>query len=194
MRYAGTDTPLTIAYGEDEPMRSAFAEAHRDRFGFLLDKPLIVESASVEAIAAMESEVATPRAQADATAAPPVSRQRVRLAGAAHEAPCYLRAQLGSGQVIDGPAIIADAHSTTVVEPGWRAEITARNDLMLVRRSGAARPRADTRADPIRLEVFNNLFMHIAEQMGTLLESTAQSVNIKERLDSPALSSTSRDA
>jgi 5-oxoprolinase (ATP-hydrolysing) len=184
LRYAGTDTPLAIVCGDEAAMRAAFAASHRDRFGFLLDKPLVIEAASVEAIAAMATEPMASVSDLPVRTPRPVFRQRVHLAGRWHDTPCYRRDELGPTHALEGPAIIVDAHSTTVVEPGWRAEVTTRNDLLLVRHASAAtRTRDDTRADPVRLEVFNNLFMHIAEQMGTLLESTAQSVNIKERLD-----------
>ena len=98
--------------------------------------------------------------------------------------PLYLRTALRAGQAVDGPAIIAEELATTVVEPGWRAAVTDRLDLLLTRvapRPGAAR--AGTEADPVLLEVFSNLFMSVAEQMGVRLQSTAHSVNIKERLD-----------
>ena len=184
LRYAGTDTPLAVDYAGEDAMRAAFAAAHRSRFGFLLDKPLVVEAASVEAIGDTEADFEPPPVPAAGAKAVPISTLRVHVGGAWRDAPCHLRARLAPGHVLDGPAIIADAHSTTVVEPGWRAEITPRNDLLLVRRGArAGRARAGTHADPVMLEVFNNLFMHIAEQMGTVLESTAQSVNIKERLD-----------
>jgi 5-oxoprolinase (ATP-hydrolysing) len=186
LRYAGTDTSISVDHGDDAAMREAFAASHRSRFGFLLDKPLVVEAAIAEAICESEADVGPPPAAASKAnaKATPVSTLRVRLAGAWREAPCYQRVQLTPGETLDGPAIIAEAHSTTVVEPGWRAEVTPGSELLLVRRgTRAGRARAGTRADPVMLEVFNNLFMHIAEQMGTVLESTAQSVNIKERLD-----------
>ena len=184
LRYAGTDTALGVEYGEEGAMRGAFAASHRSRFGFLLDKPLVVEAAGVEAIADTEADFEPAAAAATTAKAKPVAMLRAHFGGEWREAPCHLRSMLAPGQLVNGPAIIADAHSTTVVEPGWRAEITPRNDLLLVRRGArAGRARAGTHADPVMLEVFNNLFMHIAEQMGTVLESTAQSVNIKERLD-----------
>jgi 5-oxoprolinase (ATP-hydrolysing) len=101
-----------------------------------------------------------------------------------HETPVYERAALGAGATLAGPAIVVEPHATTVIEPGWRAEVHARGTLLLTR--DAPRPAHETvaaKADPILLEVFNNLFMHVAEEMGIVLERTAHSVNIKERLD-----------
>ena len=105
-------------------------------------------------------------------------------AGAWAEVDLFPRAALRSGQAVDGPAIIAEDLATTVVEPGWRAVVTDRGDLMLERTSPRpGRAEAGTRADPVMLEIFNNLFMSVAEQMGVRLQATAHSVNIKERLD-----------
>jgi 5-oxoprolinase (ATP-hydrolysing) len=183
LRYEGTDTALPIGHAGESDMRAAFAAAHQARFGFLMEKPLVVEAVSVEAIGAGERIAETP-ALASAGQAPPHATRRVRLGGAWRDAPCHLRASLGPGARVDGPAIIAEPNSTIVVDEGWRAEITERDHLLLVRSAPRARPAdLDTRADPVLLEVFNNLFMHVAEQMGSVLESTAQSVNIKERLD-----------
>jgi 5-oxoprolinase (ATP-hydrolysing) len=103
--------------------------------------------------------------------------------GAWREVPVYKREALTSGHTIDGPAIIAEANATTVIEPGWRAEVRPRNDLLLSRREPRQAAQAGIDADPVMLEVFNNLYMSIAEQMGATLANTAYSVNIKERLD-----------
>jgi 5-oxoprolinase (ATP-hydrolysing) len=98
--------------------------------------------------------------------------------------PLLRRGDLRPGQSVDGAAIITEDLATTVIEPGWRATVTERLDLLL--RRVAPRPGAvavGTGVDPVMLEVFSNLFMSIAEQMGVRLQSTAHSVNIKERLD-----------
>ena len=95
-----------------------------------------------------------------------------------------MREQTQPGQIIDGPAIIAEKNATTVVEPGWRARVTELDHLVLERvQPREARKAIGTTVDPVMLEVFNNLFMNIAEQMGLQLQNTAYSVNIKERLD-----------
>ena len=184
VRYAGTDSSLAIDFGTPEAMAAAFAEAHRRRFGFVMeDRSLAIEALAVEAVGAGEGLVEPDRAFASA---PPVAADRVRLRseGRDHEASVFLRDDLAPGHRIPGPALIAEANATTVVDDGWQADITPKGHLLL----GRARPRPErvavgTSADPVMLEIFNNLFMSIAEQMGATLANTAYSVNIKERLD-----------
>ncbi|MGK3993553.1 hydantoinase B/oxoprolinase family protein [Sorangium sp. So ce1024] len=184
VRYDGTDTALVVPYGSAEAIRAAFEATYRKRFAFLMpDKALVLESVSVEAIGPGEAAEERPaearphRPEADA-------RVRVFCEGASRDAALYRRERLGRGAVIDGPAIVAEANATTVVEPGWQAEITALGHLVLTRTAPRPERRAvGTEVDPVMLEVFNNLFMNIAEQMGLRLQNTAHSVNIKERLD-----------
>jgi 5-oxoprolinase (ATP-hydrolysing) len=165
-------------------MVGQFEAAYRKQFSFLMPgKTLIAEAVSVEAIAAGEPIAETPAPEAKA---PGKALETVRMfsAGRWHEAPLYRREDLAGGQRIEGPAIIAEANATTVVEPQWRATVTERNHLVLERvvprRTAVA---IGTRVDPVMLEIFNNLYMSIAEQMGLRLQNTAYSVNIKERLD-----------
>jgi 5-oxoprolinase (ATP-hydrolysing) len=145
-------------------------------------RPLIVEAVSVEAIAPgdalQERELAAkPEAQA-------AEMVRIFTGARWHEAPLYRREDLGPGSRVEGPAIIAEANATTVVEPEWRATVTALNHLVLERtRARSGRVALGTIVDPVMLEIFNNLYMSIAEQMGLRLQNTAYSVNIKERLD-----------
>jgi 5-oxoprolinase (ATP-hydrolysing) len=189
LRYDGTDTPLPVPYGSAAEMTVAFEAAYRQRFSFLMpDKPLVVEAVSVEARSQPdESAVATAGGVATEPSSPAEPAEYVPMfaAGERARAPLFRRAALRAGQTVDGPAIIAEELATTVVEPGWRAAVTDRLDLLLTR--VAPRPdavRASTgQADPVLLEVFSNLFMSVAEQMGVRLQSTAHSVNIKERLD-----------
>jgi 5-oxoprolinase (ATP-hydrolysing) len=191
LRYDGTDTPLAVPYGPAEEMTAAFEQAYRRQFSFLMrGKPIVVEAVSVEAAS---TPVPIPAPAPPAAAAPPApaaghpeaaEHVRMFIAGEWARVPLFLRTALRAGQAVDGPAIIAEELATTVVEPGWRAAVTDRLDLLLTRvapRPGAAR--ASTEADPVLLEVFSNLFMSVAEQMGVRLQSTAHSVNIKERLD-----------
>jgi 5-oxoprolinase (ATP-hydrolysing) len=167
-------------------MVRAFEAAYRKQFSFLMPgKPLIVEAVSVEAIAAGEaiaerSSPLNPRS----SILNPASVVRIFTAGRWREAPLYRRDDLAPGHSFEGPAIVAEANATTVVEPGWRATVTRRNHLLL-ERAVAREPRVavGTSADPVMLEIFNNLFMSVAEQMGLRLQNTAYSVNIKERLD-----------
>ena len=186
LRYEGTDTALIVPFGDRQTMIEAFAELHRRRFGFAApDRGHVVEAVSVEAVGASQS-VVDPEIPDIPGVAQLSARERVPLytEGEWWEASVFDREALLPGDTIDGPAIIVEANATTVVEPGWRAETTRRGHLVLSRRE--PRPRAyavGTEADPVMLEIFNNLFMSIAEQMGATLANTAFSVNIKERLD-----------
>ncbi len=185
VRYEGSDAALVVPHGSLPEISAAFEAAYRQRFAFLMQgKRLIVEAVSVEAVVAGDAP-AEPRHAMHAPRDVP-SRETVRLysGGAWHQAALVVREDLRAGDRIPGPAIIAEKNATTVVEPGWEAELTALDHIVLQRRT----PRtvtyaAGTTADPVLLEVFNNLFMNIAEQMGLQLQNTAYSVNIKERLD-----------
>ncbi|HEY8944552.1 MAG TPA: hydantoinase B/oxoprolinase family protein, partial [Polyangiaceae bacterium] len=186
LRYEGTDTALPVALSDAERMRNDFERAYLERFAFTMPgKPLVVEAVSVEAIGRGDSLKSSSAAHAT-TSGPAVPVEQVRMfsEGRWHDTPLYRRETLSAGCSIRGPAIIAEANQTVVVEPGWHAERTKDGALVLDRVEARSRPDAGgTRADPVRLEVFNNLFMSIAEQMGSTLQSTAYSVNIKERLD-----------
>ncbi|NML15957.1 hydantoinase B/oxoprolinase family protein [Azohydromonas caseinilytica] len=184
VRYQGTDTALEVPFGPVDAVRAAFEAAYRQRFAFLMpSRALVIESAAVEAVG--------PGAQPQQQEHPahehrPLSQAQVRMHADGHwrDANLYRREQLKPGAVIDGPAIIAEANATTVVEPGWQARLTGLEHLLLTRvQPRAQRHAVGTAVDPVMLEVFNNLFMNIAEQMGLRLQNTAYSVNIKERLD-----------
>ncbi len=203
LRYAGSDTAFFVEGATAAEARAAFEEVHRARFGF-------VSPAAVVLVEAIQVEVVVPGRQAaldlgssggdgDGTAAGTdggalVGRHQVVSGGAIHDAPFLRRSALAPGTAVDGPAVIVEATATTVVEPGWRAILQPSGDLELAR----VAPRPDTlgdgagtaagastpsEVDPVQLEIFNNLFMNVAEQMGLVLENTAVSVNIKERLD-----------
>ena len=168
-------------------MKSAFEAAHKSRFGFIDEsKELVVEAVSVEAIGggAKFTEPVLPTT-GDAACPRPTRRTRFFSRGQWHDGRgLYARRSLRPATPCDGPAIVIEPHQTIVVEDGWRAAITAKNHLVLERAVPLKRQRAiGTDADPVMLEVFNNLFMSIAEQMGVSLQNTAYSVNIKERLD-----------
>ena len=198
LRYQGTDTALTCPLPLHEPstsaiaaMREAFEAAYRQRFAFLMpDRPLIVEAVSVECLAA-GAALAEPADAGIASTHAPEPAARVRMYCLADEQPAgwreaslHQRERLSPGARIDGPAIVAERNATTVVDAGWRAELQGNGDLLLTRVRDRVRAHAlGTEADPVVLEVFNNLFMNIAEQMGLRLQNTAYSVNIKERLD-----------
>ncbi|MBM3556989.1 MAG: 5-oxoprolinase, partial [Alphaproteobacteria bacterium] len=184
VRYEGTDSALVVPFGAKGEIVAAFEESHRQRFGFFdASRRHIVEAVGVEAIGAGDAVADAEFARAGGVPTP-LARRKTYLAGAWRETPFYDREKMLPGQAVDGPAVIAEATATTVVEPGWRAEMTTRRHLVLRRVVPIRRERAiGTEVDPILLEIFNNLFMSIAEQMGSTLEKTAHSVNIKERLD-----------
>ena len=199
LRYQGTDAPLIVAFPEDAEaaaavaaLIAAFEDAHRQRYGFVMEGKLhTVEAVAVEVIG--ETDTAEePELPPGTRVGPPepVAHRPMYLAaggtgqGAWSDVPIYDRATLQPGDVVEGPATILEKTGTNVIEPGWRAEINARGHLIARRAVALARTAAiGTQVDPVMLEVFNNLFMSIAEQMGAVLENTAYSVNIKERLD-----------
>ncbi len=185
LRYEGTDTALVVPFGSLAQIEAAFESAYRQRFAFLMQgKRLIVEAVSVEAV--LPGQAPGESAQSLHPARPAPVRETVRLysGGQWHSAALVVREDLRPGDSVPGPAIIAERNATTVVEPQWQARVTELDHLMLERRVPRAQRHAvGTTVDPVLLEVFNNLFMNIAEQMGLQLQNTAYSVNIKERLD-----------
>ncbi|MFC8277304.1 hydantoinase B/oxoprolinase family protein [Streptomyces sp. NPDC057271] len=205
LRYAGTDASLQVGLAPAEEMRAAFTAVHRARYAFTMDRPLVVEAVSVEAVglagphgpvavetaerAGERSAEPAPRASVrthSGRSAEPAPRATVRMhsgrVGA--DTPLHRRDDLRPGDTVTGPAILAEADATTVVDPGWQATAGDGGHLVLTRATPRpARVAVGTDVDPVLLEVFNNLFMAIAEQMGVRLENTAHSVNIKERLD-----------
>ncbi|VVT10556.1 5-oxoprolinase [Roseovarius sp. EC-HK134] len=186
LRYDGTDTALPVAYDTPAQARAEFETAHLAQFGFTTpDKRVIIDSAEVEATDAVLPDTPESEAARNVAEAQTDTRTRLFCNGDWTPASVFRRAGLTPGSTITGPALIIEENQTIVVEPGWRAEITAHDHVLLSRHERMARDMAigTTEADPILLEVFNNLFMSIAEQMGVTLQNTAQSVNIKERLD-----------
>ena len=189
LRYEGTDAFLVVELpptgpdAADELIRR-FEAAHVRRYGFTVPgKRHIVEAVAVELIGHMDRHEDAP-VPASTAAPAPLAETRIYSQGALHVAQIFDRPSLRAGDRIDGPAVIVEPTGTNIVEPGWRAELTAKGHLVLERVAPLARDHAmGTNVDPIMLEVFNNLFMSIAEQMGSTLENTSHSVNIKERLD-----------
>ena len=186
LRYDGTDSVIVVPFAGFEQMTVQFEAAYRKRYSFLMrDKDLVVEAISVEAVG-----VSADTAETGETLAPRVgpltehATVPMYSGGQWHQSALYLREDTRPGDLIEGPAIIAEKNATNVVEPGWAAEVTALNHLVITRvQTRQRRAAIGTSADPVMLEVFNNLFMSIAEQMGLRLQNTAVSVNIKERLD-----------
>ncbi len=187
-RYAGSDTALVVDYSRTGSMIKQFEQKHLQRFGFIsMDKALIVESIEVEVISAGESisnhlqnddKNITKKDQATGKQYP------VYMNNQWHQCHFYNRNSLTKQQVIQGPAVILEDTGTNVIEPGWQATIDKQNNLILERYKKLSPNKAiGTDVDPVMLEIFNNLFMSIAEQMGFVLANTAVSVNIKERMD-----------
>jgi 5-oxoprolinase (ATP-hydrolysing) len=186
LRYAGSDTTLAIPLGAIADMTQAFAALHRQRFGF--DAPeatIMVAVISVDAEASLKSSAIAPDGDVAVNDGRPTAAASSRFfsRGHWHAAPIILREAMRRGHSISGPALIIERHQTVVVEQGWELSVSPRDDLILTRVTPRAREHVSAAADPVLLEVFNNLFMAIAEQMGEALRATAQSVNIKERLD-----------
>ena len=189
IRYEGTDSPLHINAGSPAEITLRFEDAHRQRYGFVTpDKQLIVEAAIIEAVGG-GAEITDPVVSDELSERlddeiPRMETAIIFTQGRHHEIPVADRSQMRPGDRLTGPAIIIEPHGTNIIEPGWQASLTARDHLVLKR----IVPRemnvaVGTDVDPVMLEIFNNLFMSIAEQMGVVLQNTAHSVNIKERLD-----------
>jgi len=188
VRLADSDNAIELPLSDPAAVRAAFAAAFRQRFGYAPHDDLVVDRIRVELTEADDAPTALPP-PAPTTEAEPET-VTAWLAGAAHRVPLHQRAALAPGRAVAGPAIIVDALATTVVEPGWTATVESEGTLLLSR-TGAALRKADGSApegqeqqpDPIRLEIFNSLFMAIAEEMGGALQHSASSINIRERLD-----------
>ncbi|WP_133718636.1 hydantoinase B/oxoprolinase family protein [Methylocaldum gracile] len=191
LRYEGTDTLFAVPFGDSAEMRARFEERHRQRFGFVYpDKALLVDTATVE-LAGLNESAEEPVCPLEPDASPePVAKVRIYSGRNHHDTPVYRREDLKPGVRLQGPAILVEPNSTTIIEPGWQGEITSRNHLILSAReasdcanSMSEAEETEQRVDPARLEIFNRLFMSVAEDMGYTLQNTAHSVNIKERLD-----------
>ncbi len=186
LRYDGTDTSLEIEFGSLTQMRERFEAAYRQRYGFVMaDKQLVIEAAAVEAIGKMDdADVSVTQPPRSSDKPKVLARVLAFMDGQERQTNVYDRELLQAGGLVSGPAIIREQTGTTVVEPGWQAEVDTQSNLIMTRTVALDRQFAiGTECDPVMLEVFNNLFMSIAEQMGLTLEKTAYSVNIKERLD-----------
>ncbi len=184
LRYDGTDTPVPVELADLDTMVAAFEASHRRTYSFLMDRPLIAEAVSVEATGlTVQPDLSHLGDPGTLESQGPIDVVRLHSGGAWRDAPLHRRERLHPGEQVTGPAIIAEANATTVVDDGWRAHATPAGQLLVERVHDRAQDDVGTRADPVMLEIFNNLFMSIAEQMGARLESTAQSVNIKQRLD-----------
>jgi 5-oxoprolinase (ATP-hydrolysing) len=191
LRYEGTDSALVVEFADLEIMRSQFEEAHYQRYGFTMsDKALIVAAVAIEAIGQVAEFTEPMLTLGRTTPLEPVATTRIYTKETWHATPIYQRQDLKPGDCITGAALIVESTGTNVIEPGWYAEVTARNHLILHRQasieyeSEVRNQKLDiSHPDPVKLEIFNNLFRAIAEEMGVTLQNTSYSVNIKERLD-----------
>ena len=186
IRYSGSDSTLSVPYESVPKMIKNFEDTHYQQFGFLQEnKALIADSVSVEAAGGgspvSENEYVQRPAAQDAE---PIEQVKMFCSNHWIDVPVFSRGRMEPGHAVQGPALIVEANATTVVEPDWHAEVSSLHHLVLSRQS--AKPAQHTvglDADPVKIEVFNGLFMAIAERMGAALQNTAHSVNIKERLD-----------
>jgi 5-oxoprolinase (ATP-hydrolysing) len=184
VRYDGTDTAVPVELTDPDGMTAAFESGHRARYSFVMDRPVVVEALTVEAVGLTEQPDLEPGRQSarpGGIAATGTVRMYERETW--RQVPLRRRELMRSGDALTGPAVITEANATTVVDSGWRATVTPQGHLVVKKIAAPTEARVGTGADPVMLEIFNNLFMSIAEQMGARLASTAQSVNIKERLD-----------
>ena len=186
LRYEGTDTALVVDFGDVRAMRRQFETAHQQQYGFIAsEKGLIVEAVSVEVVdKTINPQEPIIERRTDATPEP-IAIIQMYTADMWQETPVFQREDLQPGDCIFGPALIIEATGTNVIEPNWNATLTERNHLILSVVNNQREKAANNaqKADPVMLEIFNNLFRSIAEQMGITLQNTSSSVNIKERLD-----------
>ena len=193
LKYQNTDSTLEVAFGDARTMKAAFEALHQKRFGFVMEaKPLVVESIAVEAVGVTENGATVGHAQAHGRADAAIeagTRIAMFVDGAWADVPLVRRNTLAAGDSLTGPALLTEDISTVVLLAGWRATMledgTLRLDQDDAAREGAAKPASviTTEVHPVHLEIFNNVFMSIAQQMGVTLEKTSYSVNMKERLD-----------
>ncbi|MEU8925351.1 hydantoinase B/oxoprolinase family protein [Kitasatospora sp. NPDC048545] len=185
LRYQGTDTTIGVPLGEPADMKAEFEERHRAAYSFLMDRPLVVEALAVEGTGLTEQPELDALSPTSGEPTEPSEPATVSLytGGQWRRVPLLERESMRPDDTVDGPAVIAETNATTVVDDGWKATVTVAGHLLVDHVGARTEGAVTTTADPVLLEVFNNLFMAIAQQMGARLESTAQSVNIKERLD-----------
>tara|TARA_B110000305_G_scaffold11338_1_gene10797 strand:+ start:201 stop:3839 length:3639 start_codon:yes stop_codon:yes gene_type:complete len=184
LRYKDSDSSLTVRFDDYKSMKSSFENTHKARFGFISpEKTLIIESIQVE-VSCQSEQFDLEEIPIQALKTKTLTSNDVFIGGETQQTIFYNRSDIASNDLIFGPAVIIESTSTIVIEPGWQGCLNDKNDLILERTEKIKRASAiGTNVDPVMLEIFNNLFMSVAEQMGTVLENTASSVNIKERLD-----------
>lgn len=185
LRYQGTDTTINVEIGDAVHMTADFEAQHKRQFGFAIaGRALVVDTVIVHSVAG-GADIHPTASEAKGTAAPePLDSRPVYSGGTWQDAAIYRLSALQPGHSLAGPALLVDETNTVVIEPAWQGDVTASGQLILKHHSQSAPMTSlDTDYDPVTLEIFNSLFMSIAEQMGIVLRNTAQSVNVKERLD-----------
>jgi 5-oxoprolinase (ATP-hydrolysing) len=183
LRYQGQDAMLTIPRPEHGGYRQAYEAEHRRLYGYVhADRPLEIVAARVEAIGRCETKL-PPSNSVETTPREPSATTELFFDATAHRAGVFDRESLQPGDLVTGPAVIHEPRSTTIVDPHWHAEVLSGGELLLTDSGQQQSAQIATDADPVMLEIFNNLFAAIAEQMGITLRNTALSVNVKERLD-----------
>jgi len=184
LRYKDSDTSLAIKFDIYSSMKLNFENSHRARFGFISpEQAIIIESIQSE-VSCQSDQFESNEPQQKKSKSQPLTTQNVFFNGGLEKTVFYNRNDIKPNEKLSGPAVIIEPTSTIIIEPGWEAMLEDSNDLILTRTNKIIRSSAiGTSVDPIMLEIFNNLFMNVAEQMGMVLENTASSVNIKERLD-----------
>lgn len=192
LKYSGSDSILIVNFADNiSEMKAEFEELHQQRYGFIMEqKNLIVEAVSLELVLAMATPEETEQVTEEKPPMQEIKNVEMYAGGSWQNTPVYWRENLPQGTCINGPALIIEATGTNVIEPGWQGEITAKNYLILSKQKNSkisavieSHQLATQKPDPIMLEIFNNLFRAVAEQMGITLQNTSSSVNIKERLD-----------
>ncbi|MDP6770537.1 MAG: hydantoinase/oxoprolinase family protein, partial [Anaerolineales bacterium] len=184
LRYQGSDSALAIQFDDYSALKNSFEKIHKSRFSFISpEKKIIVESIQSE-VSCENERTESDHSRHSPSKSKAIALHPVTVNGKVQQVPFYVRDDIASDEGINGPAVITEPTSTIIIEPGWQAKIRPDNDIVIERIEPIIRDNAiGTDVDPVMLEIFNNLFMSVAEQMGTVLENTASSVNIKERLD-----------
>ncbi|MEM1243101.1 MAG: hydantoinase B/oxoprolinase family protein, partial [Cyanobacteria bacterium P01_H01_bin.26] len=188
LRYSGTDSALMVSFGSLTEMTAQFEHVYKQRYGFTMpNKALMVEAVSVETIGQTNSIDEPPLIHQRTQPLSPITTVPIYAKGDWHASPVYQREHLFPNDIIQGPALIIEPTGTNVIEPGWSAQLTGQNHLVLNSQTKSQSPIDPTlpldKPDPVKLEIFNNLFRSVAEEMGITLQNTSYSVNIKERLD-----------
>ncbi len=185
LRYKGTDTTIKVPVTNDVKMRHYFEDAHNRQYGFIApEKRIVVEAIMVESFGGRDGN--QEQKTKNISTSKPISEasRKTYSRGIWHDTPVYRIETLEYGHILSGPAIVIEPTGTIIIEKNWTGRLNNYRHIILERKTSAALlTKSSTAYDPVTLEIFNNLFMSIAQQMGIILQNTSQSVNVKERLD-----------